>query len=1008
MSAAFRLGLTASALLGAFASSVAVELPPPVLIGGDGRLAYESDEPGHRVPDFSNAGFRGGGVPIPLVPALVRVDPEGGDQTARVQAAIDHVSSQPPGSDGFRGAVLLGKGRFEIGGRLRLDTSGVVLRGSGKQETTLVATGTDRRTLIQVTGEPIPTPSHDRVALVTGSAPDGRSIRVSDTFELTPGDRIVIRQPSDAAWIERVGMARSPGRTPYHWKPGTLDLSWDRKVMSVEGDKVTLDAPLTLALAARAGADAVLVDRSGRLRQVGIENLHCESDGAASRIRDEEHAWMVVSFDHVEDGWVRDLSAVRFASSAVRLGEGCRSVTVQDCRSDSYRSELAGHRRRGFQTEGQLTLFLRCYSENGLNDFTAGPLTTGPNVFLDCRAVEAHGFSGSTGSWASGLLFDNVDIDGGELRLDNLETWNQGTGWNAANSMLWQCSASRIVCRIPPGAANWAVGCWGQFVGDGRWSQLSEYVHPTSLYRAQLLERLGDDALAALETATYPDETAPEAPLPASRPEPESHPFQLRNGWLTINDSIAAGRQIETAWWRGHLLPDRATETGPALTRFVPGKSGPGFTDNLDQLTRRMIEENQTAFRHHWGLWYDRRSDDHERVRRPDADVWAPFFEQPWARSGDPTKGEAWDRLTRYDLTRFNPWYFGRLREFAGFARARGLLLIDEMYFQHNVLEAGAHWASFPWRPANNINDTGFPEPPPYRNGDGSAPAIPGHANRIFMADAFYDITHPLRRELHRAYIRQCLSNLADEPNVIHATGAEFTGPLGFLRFWLDTVIEWQSETGNNPLIALSAPKDVQDAILADQQRLDAIDVIDLKYWWRTRKGLFAPDGGKGLAPRQSERRWKGARPADEDLARMASGYRHRFPEKAVTCDFPEAGWAFLAAGGSLPVLPGTTSPELLNALPGMQPIECGQDSLWLLGEPGVGYLLYSSGNESAAIDLSHDTGVFQVYEIALEDGLPGEPIQSITAGDRVYLGLPHEGRCVLWLRRETETIPNP
>ena len=40
------------------------------------------------------------------------------------------------------------------------------------------------------------------------------------------------------------------------------------------------------------------------------------------------------------------------------------------------------------------------------------------------------------------------------------------------------------------------------------------------------------------------------------------------------------------------------------------------------------------------------------------------------------------------------------------------------------------------------------------------------------------DISHPVRRELHRQYIRQCLNNFADNSNVIQLTSAEFTGPL--------------------------------------------------------------------------------------------------------------------------------------------------------------------------------------------------------------------------------------
>ncbi len=142
------------------------------------------------------------------------------------------------------------------------------------------------------------------------------------------------------------------------------------------------------------------------------------------------------------------------------------------------------------------------------------------------------------------------------------------------------------------------------------------------------------------------------------------------------------------------------------------------------------------------------------------------------------------------------------------------------MYFQHNILEAGAHWADFPWWPINCLQDTGFPEPPPYVN-----------KKRIFMAEAFYDVTHWVRRELHRAYICQCLDTLGDNRNVLFLTGEEFTGPLAFVQFWLDTIDAWQKEKGKKVLIGLSCTKDVQDAILADPVRGPKISVIDMKYW---------------------------------------------------------------------------------------------------------------------------------------------------------------------------------
>src|SRR5437588_12768194 len=92
------------------ASSFAIEVPPPVSSGSDGKLVYKADEKGNRVPDFSFAGYKGGGVALPVVPARVSVSPVKGDNTARIQAAVDYVAQLAPDASGFRGAVVLKKG----------------------------------------------------------------------------------------------------------------------------------------------------------------------------------------------------------------------------------------------------------------------------------------------------------------------------------------------------------------------------------------------------------------------------------------------------------------------------------------------------------------------------------------------------------------------------------------------------------------------------------------------------------------------------------------------------------------------------------------------------------------------------------------------------------------------------------------------------------------------------------------------------------------------------------
>jgi hypothetical protein len=988
---------------------------PFVSVDKAGKLVYETDKRGDRVPDFSHCGYGGGGEAVPDVAVRVVVSSGKGDNGPRIQAAIDYVSRLSADKHGLRGAVLLLAGWHEIAGSLHITTGGVILRGQGQgtDGTVLVATGKDRRTLVRIHGKNDLQPAAKGYAVVDKYVPVGASrLRLDRTDGLRAGDTILVEHPSTAAWIAALGMDRfAPQYTSswLNWLPGMMDLRWDRVITRIDGNAITFDAPLTIVLdAALSKAKVYRYAWPGRIRQVGVENLRCESAYDRANPRDEEHSWGALSLEAVENAWVRQVTAVHFAGSAISVGEGGKRVTVEDCTSLQPISEIGGCRRRTFYTSGQLTLFQRCRSERGRHDFAVGYLAAGPNAFVECTASAAHGFSGPVESWASGVLYDNVTVDGGGLMLGNREIDGQGVGWAAANSVLWQCTAPIITCRKPPTAHNWAAGCWGQFVGDGDWQGLNSFVKPASLYQGQLRERRGENVIAngkrrAIATSDGNvksiDEAAPELVRRLTRKDPvPSKPLAIKGGWLVCDGKLLVGGRTGTVWWRGHTLPARDGERGVGLTRFVPGRVGPGYTDDLEELVGSLRAKKKVALEHHWGLWYDRRRDDHQMVRRINGDVWPPFYEQPWARSG---QGAAWDGLSKYDLTKFNPWYFGRLRQFAALCDQHGLALIHQAYFQHNVLEAGAHWADFPWRPANCLQDTGFPEPPPYVN-----------KKRIFMADAFYDVKHPLRRKLHQAYIRKSLDTLGGQTNVIFLTGAEYTGPMEFVQFWIDTVAEWQKVTGNKVLIGLSCTKDVQDAILTDKVRAPLVSVIDLRYWWYAADGsLYAPKGGESLTPRQQLRAWKGNRSrSDVQTARQIREYRNRYPDKAILCSFDKAnGWAVLAAGGSIPNLPQLQDARLRSVLPRMKPFEPTEsltDRQWALAEPGRHYLVYSSAGKNIRLDLSAAPGTYTVRWIDPRTGAVTEANEPVRGGKGLDVTVPKAGASVLWLTRKERAAP--
>lgn len=939
---------------------------PPVTVNKEGHLEYTPDALGNRIPDYSYCGYLAGDSTIPDLPARIVV-PVDGD----IQAALDQVAATGGG------AVVLNKGTYQVAGTLRISGSNVVLRGSGP-ETILLGAGTDRATLIRITGV------HDKqysrtVNIIDAYVPVNATTITVAQADFKVGDRVEITRPCTKAWITQLGMEHfGGGITALGWKPGDRVIHWDRKVLAVHGNQLTLDAPLTTALDTSYGISTITAYQwPGQITHVGVENLRCVSVVDEKRPKDEEHRWMGITIENATDSWIRQVSFEHFAGSAVAIWETAGRITVEDCISLAPVSETGGQRRNTFFTAGQQTLFQRIYAQYGYHDFGVGYCAAGPNAFVQCESWMPFSYSGTLDSWASGVLLDNVQVTGQALGFPDRGQDAQGAGWSAANSMLWQCAAAKIICPAPPGAMNWSFGAWAQFQGNGYWNSSNEYINPRSLYYAQLADRLGKDVSdrALLMPATSEASSSPSpqqaAALIAQSKEPaltlqewiaKQKPvvvntqgikvaaikkeeskvhaeslIHIQHGKIVSNTALLTGGRHEEPWWRGGIRPEDIKEAVPALTRFVPGRTGTGFTDDIDSVVKWMEKKNIVAFDHNYGLWYERRRDDHERVLRIDGDVWPPFYEQPFARSGE---GTAWDGLSKYDVSRYNTWYWNRLREFA----SKGRLLIHENYFQHNIIEAGAHYADFPWRPANNVNNTGFPEPPPYAGG-----------KRIFMAAQFYDTTHPVRRALHQAYIRQCLGNFSANSNVIQLIGAEFTGPLHFVQFWINTIEAYKKAHPNSNIIGLSTTKDVQDSILQNPVYSHVIDLIDIRYWHYQQDGkAYAPQGGQSLAPRQHARLLKPKKTSEEMVYRAVREYRDKYPDKAVIYSadsYDRFGWAVFMAGGSLPAIPVVDVPGFLTAAAGMHPVDL--PGVMALRNEGNEYIIYCNAGAEISVDAS-------------------------------------------------------
>lgn len=512
--------------------------------GIDGKLVYVADSLGNKIPDFSNAGYKGGGVAIPYVPVKIIVWPVAGDNSDNIQAAIDKVSVMPPDGAGFRGAVLLKMGLYALEKPIAIKASGVVLRGEGRSDIGTILIG---KTVKDAQGRN----SRGRQALIAISGPSGwapleetkqviadkyvpvgaKNFTVAAAKGFKVGDKVLVRRNGNEDWIKELKQdTLSVGR--YRWRP--FIITYDRIITDIKGNSITIDAPVFTAIETRwGGGDIVKYNDTGRIEQVGIENLRGVSeydpavrmkaygnmdrgsfDGRDSKYEsdeyfaDENHYFNFINFSNTKNGWVRNIAALHFGSSVVQTTSNTKWITVQDCQSWEPVSVRAGARRFTYQLNGQLSLAQRCFSQKGRHSFVMQTSSSSGNVFFNCEAVHPFSSSEPHANWVNGALYDNVKAP------LTARYWKDITiGWAGANIVFWNCEGDFLI-QQPPTAQNYSFGHIGtaSVIFNRQLQELSKpngyiesmdrHVAPKSLYLTQLKERLGEQAVKKIAKTT--------------------------------------------------------------------------------------------------------------------------------------------------------------------------------------------------------------------------------------------------------------------------------------------------------------------------------------------------------------------------------------------------------------------------------------------------------------------------------------------------------------------------
>lgn len=495
----------------------------------DGKLLYIADGKNNKLPDYSHAGYMGGGVAIPYVPVVEEIWASEGDDAPRIQAAIDRVSALPLDENGFRGAVLLKQGTYDLDSSISITASGVVLRGEGQGETgtILVGHGVFPGTLeekalvtrlVHINGaegrEELPETAVD---ITDEYVPFGASqFTVENARKFKVGDTIIVRRHNTDEWFRKMKLDIDNDL----WRNDPKTHDFDRIITAIDGSTITIDIPLTCPIEAEWGGGEMLKYTDRRISNAGIENIRGISDFnkdvrqntygnmdrspyvGAEYYSDEDHYWNFVKLDNVKNAWVRNVTGFHFAGSCVFIGPECKWITVEDCDSREPVSVCAGGRRFTYMIDGQCCLVQRCTSDKGRHSFVMhGQLTTGPNVFLNCTATRPFSTSEPHSNLVVGALYDNVHapiaIRFAKSRI---------VRWMSIWSVLWNCEGMFLLQK-PPLAQSYAFGQVGihavvfntnlvdHSFPNGHIESWDKHVSPESLYLAQLRDRLGEEAL---------------------------------------------------------------------------------------------------------------------------------------------------------------------------------------------------------------------------------------------------------------------------------------------------------------------------------------------------------------------------------------------------------------------------------------------------------------------------------------------------------------------------------
>jgi hypothetical protein len=480
-----------------------------VFYGEDGKLQYQPDSLGNVIPDFSHVGYHYGDELPPIIPVVKEISPVEGDDYVNIQSAINEVAEMPLDENGFRGAVLLKKGVYDIKGSIFIQSDGIVIRGEGNSDdengTIIIATGTSKRPLIDIGKRFYDFSIESETEMIEEYVPLGRKfVRVEHPEYFQSGDLISLYRPGTQQWISDLKMDQIPGGSDVQqWTPAQYSFHFERIITRISGDSIFFRNPVVMAFDKFYGGGKVMKASITRYQHIGVENMLLKSEYAYET--DEDHSWDAILLRNAEHSWVRDVVAKYFAYAIVNIDIDSKHISVLNCRMYEPKSVVTGGRRYTFKITGQMNLVKDCYATEGRHDYNTNARVKGPNVFTKCTSVKSSNDNGPHHRWAMGTLYDSI-VTNNALNVQDRGNSGSGHGWAGVNQVFWNSSGASSVCQNPwVSGHNYNIGWRGS--KDNGWHSRPDGIWeghnltgllPSSLYDAQLQDRLSEERYFAV------------------------------------------------------------------------------------------------------------------------------------------------------------------------------------------------------------------------------------------------------------------------------------------------------------------------------------------------------------------------------------------------------------------------------------------------------------------------------------------------------------------------------